>query len=82
MEKDTDNCNDYNFELEPILDYIGLRGKWQYFQCFCLFLFGMASGMAGVSYAFPGYVPKYRCALPICESFNETSYIAAVHKLR
>ena len=72
MEKDTDNSSDYNFELEPILNYIGLKGKWQYFHCFCLFLFGMASGMAGVSYAFPGRY-DLKSVIGLRASYNTTN---------
>ena len=65
---------DKYFELEPVLDYIGPKGKWLIFQNFCLFFFGLASGLAGVSYAFPGYAPKYRCLVPLCEeSVNTTT---------
>ena len=65
--------NDKYFELEPVLDYIGPKGKWLMFQNVCLFFFGLASGLAGVSYAFPGYAPKYRCLVPLCgESLNTT----------
>ena len=45
-----DNDNKY-FELEPVLDYIGPKGKWLMFQNVCLFFFGLASGLAGVSYS-------------------------------
>ena len=60
------------FELDPILNYIGISGKWQIFRNFCLLLFGLGAGMVGVAYAFPGYVPKHRCSIPICE--NVTTY--------
>ena len=61
------------FELEPVLDYIGPKGKWIIFQNICLFFFGLSSGLAGVSYAFPGYAPNYRCLVSLCESLNTTT---------
>ena len=64
---------DKYFELEPVLDYLGPKGKWIIFQNFCLFFFGLSSGLAGVSYAFPGYAPNYRCLVPLCESLNTTT---------
>ena len=54
------------FQLDPILEYIGWKGKWQYLHSFGLFLFALASGISAVSFAFTGYIPKYRCAIPIC----------------
>ena len=60
------------FEIDPILNYIGISGKWQIFRNLCLMLFGIGAGMVGVAYAFPGYIPKHRCAIPICE--NGTNY--------
>ena len=61
------------FQLDPILEYIGWKGKWQYLHSFGLFLFALASGISAVSFAFTGYIPKYRCAIPICESeINDT----------
>ena len=56
------------FQLDPILEYIGWKGKWQYLHSFGLFLFALSSGISAVSFAFTGYIPKYRCAIPICES--------------
>ena len=74
--------NDKYFELEPVLDYIGPKGKWLMFQNVCLFFFGLASGLAGVSYAFPGYAPKYRCLVPLCgESLNTTLYYHKINDL-
>ena len=73
-KEDKNKAQDFSFELEPILTYIGPKGKWQYLQSFCLFLFGVSAGMSVVSYAFPGYVPNYRCIIPICETINSTTF--------
>ena len=72
-KEDKSKSQDFPFELEPILNYVGQKGKWQYLHSFCLFLFGISGGMSIVSFAFPGYVPNYRCVIPICETFNSTT---------
>ena len=63
-----------NFDIDPILDYIGPKGKWQYFHSLCMFLFAASAGLAVVSFAFPGFVPIYRCPIPFCETSNQTEY--------
>ena len=55
------------FEIDPILDYIGPKGKWQYFHGLCMFLSAASAGLTVVSFAFPGFVPKYRCQISMCE---------------
>ena len=69
-----DEDKDFPFEIEPVLNYIGPKARWQYFQSFCLFLFGASAGMSVVSFAFPGYIPNYRCVIPICENINPNYY--------
>ena len=73
-EKELEEDNDFPFEIEPVLNYIGPKARWQYFQSFCLFLFGASAGMSVVSFAFPGYIPNYRCMIPVCESINASYY--------
>ena len=63
-----------NFDIDPILDYIGPRGMWQYFHSLCMFLFAASAGLAVVSFAFPGFVPNYRCPVPFCETSNQSDY--------
>ena len=63
-----------SFDIDPILDYIGPRGKWQYFHGLCMFLFAASAGLAVVSFAFPGFVPNYRCPVPYCETSNQSEY--------
>ena len=62
-ETKSDEDKDFAFEIEPVLNYIGPKSRWQYFQSFCLFLFGASAGMSVVSFAFPGYIPNYRHSL-------------------
>ena len=73
-EKESEEDKDFPFEIEPVLNYIGPKARWQYFQSFCLFLFGASAGMSVVSFAFPGYIPNYRCMIPVCESINANYY--------
>ena len=73
-EKESEEDKDFPFEIEPVLNYIGPKARWQYFQSFCLFLFGASAGMSVVSFAFPGYIPNYRCMIPVCESINASYY--------
>ena len=73
-ETKSDEDKDFPFEIEPVLNYIGPKSRWQYFQSFCLFLFGASAGMSVVSFAFPGYIPNYRCVIPICENINSSYY--------
>ena len=70
--EDTDEAT--TFDIEPILNYIGPKGKWQYVHSICLFLFGISGGMSVVSFGFPGYVPRYRCVVPICENMENVTY--------
>ena len=81
IESEADEA--FPFEIEPVLNYIGPKTRWQYFQSFCLFLFGASAGMSVVSFAFPGYIPNYRCIIPICESINASYYsnITIINKI-
>ena len=63
-----------NFDIDPILDFIGPKGKWQYFHSFCMFLIAASAGLNVVSFAFPGFVPNYRCPIPICEPSDYSEY--------
>ena len=35
-KEDKNQSQDFPFELEPILNYVGQKGKWQYLHSFCL----------------------------------------------
>ena len=35
-EKESEEDKDFPFEIEPVLNYIGPKARWQYFQSFCL----------------------------------------------
>ena len=63
-----------NFDISPILDFIGPTGKWQYFHSLCMFLIAASAGLNVVSFAFPGFVPNYRCPIPICETSDLSEY--------
>ena len=61
-------------DLDKVLQHVGPVGLWQYLHVSLLFLVAVCSGIGVVTFAFTGFVPKYRCAIPQCEDPSNTSY--------
>ena len=56
------------FDVDKVIEFIGPLGKWQWFQNILLFFVGVTAGIGAVTFAFTGYMPDYRCSVPICEN--------------
>ena len=65
MEKEESKAT---FDVDRVIEFIGPLGKWQFIQGLFLFILGATSGVGGVSFAFTGFMPNYRCLVPQCES--------------
>jgi len=64
-----------SIDLNPVLGEIGHFGKFHWRELGLLWMVCLASGVGIVSFAFTGFVPKYRCSVPACESpANATFY--------
>jgi len=63
-----------SIDFDRVLGHLGPIGPWQYIHLFTLFLVTMCAGIAVVTFAFTGFVPAYRCAIPECEDLNQTSF--------
>ncbi len=61
-------------DFDAILEHIGPIGKWQWFHIILCNMVPMAAGMAVVTFAFTGFVPKYRCLIPQCENLQNATY--------
>ncbi len=61
-------------DLDKILHHVGPFGLWQLCHLFILFSASLTSGMAVVTFAFTGFVPKFRCLIPQCESMANASF--------
>ena len=59
---------------DEILKHIGQFGIYQIRIHFLLWLVSAASGLAVVVWAFTGFNMKYRCPIPHCEKWNDTTY--------
>ena len=57
-----------------ILKHIGQFGKYQIKIHFMLWLASALSGLAVVVYAYTGFEPKYRCAVPHCDVGDSPTY--------
>ena len=67
------------FDVDKVIEFIGPLGKWQWFQNILLFFVGVTAGIGAVTFAFTGYMPNYRCSVPICENVTTTDY-SWIHK--
>ena len=61
-------------DFDQVLERIGPLGPYQYFQLGLLFLVTTSAGICVTVFAFTGFVPNYRCAIPHCESIENGTY--------
>ena len=62
-------------DFDRVLQHVGPLGAWQFWHLFLLFWVPMCGGIAVVTFAFTGYVPDYRCAIPQCENVPNATYL-------
>ena len=62
-------------DFDRVLQHVGPLGAWQFWHLFLLFWVPMCGGIAVVTFAFTGYVPDYRCAIPQCENVLNATYL-------
>lgn len=63
---------DYN----EVLKHLGQFGPWQMRIFFLLWLVSAYDGLVTVVFAFTGFVPNSRCAIPFCEHQSNSTYFA------
>ena len=63
-----------SIDLNDVLNKIGCWGKFQWIQLGLLFIIGLQGGVGVVSFVFTGFLPKYRCLVPQCESLENATY--------
>ena len=62
-------------DFDRVLQHVGPMGAWQCWHLFLLFWVPICGGIAVVTFAFTGYVPDYRCAIPQCENVQNATYL-------
>ena len=71
----------HTIKLNPIFEKIGYFGKFQILQLALVWTTLILGSCASFkSYAFTGYMPKYRCLVPQCEDINTATYYSKVCK--
>ena len=63
-----------SIDLNSVLKEIGHWGKFHWIQFLLLWIVCLSKGIGIVSFAFTGFLPKYRCFVPQCKQLETATY--------